>query len=214
MKKILQATILGVMLAFVAMVANASETTGTLTTGIQTGVNGVVVEEPSASPAPGIYNSAQTVTLTGGAGSLSVHYTTDGSNPSCSDNNVYAGPITINNTTTIKAVSCYPQNASSQIASFAYTISIPSSGGGGGSSSGGGVTGGSSGGASGSSGSGGTVCNSDADFNNDGKVDIFDLNILVVNWGSNNATESTGDSNCDGKVDIFDLNALTVQWTG
>ncbi len=53
----------------------------------------------------------------------------------------------------------------------------------------------------------------DADFNDDGKIDIFDLNILAVHWGSTNGTSTTGDANCDGKVDIFDLNAVAVSWS-
>ncbi len=60
---------------------------------------------------------------------------------------------------------------------------------------------------------GGVNNSCDADFNDDGKVDIFDLNILSVNWGSNSASATTGDANCDAKVDIFDLNALAIAWS-
>jgi len=73
----------------------------------------------------------------------------------------------------------------------------------------------------GSGGGGGTITglygatnnSCDADFNDDGKIDIFDLNILAVHWGSANGTSTTGDANCDGKVDIFDLNAVAVSWS-
>ncbi|MBU4204605.1 hypothetical protein KKE19_00385 [Patescibacteria group bacterium] len=50
------------------------------------------------------------------------------------------------------------------------------------------------------------------DVNNDGKVDIIDFNLLMVNWG-NNPTNLAADLNGDGKVDIFDFNILMVNWT-
>ncbi len=45
------------------------------------------------------------------------------------------------------------------------------------------------------------------DINGDGKVDIFDYNILVGNFGKS-GTGIQGDLNNDGKVDIFDYNIL------
>ena len=49
----------------------------------------------------------------------------------------------------------------------------------------------------------------DIDQNN--KVDIFDFNILMINWGDNPANPAA-DLNGDGKVDIFDFNLLMVNW--
>ena len=92
--------------------------------------------------------------------------------------------------------------------------SIPSSGGGGrGGSSSGGGGGGSSGGSSGggtSSGGGGGGGSSPAgaDLNRDGRVNIFDLSILLRNWGKS----GTGDLNSDGRVNIFDLSVLLRNW--
>lgn len=43
------------------------------------------------------------------------------------------------------------------------------------------------------------------DLNNDNKVDIFDLSILLSNYGT---STTTGDLNADNKVDIFDLSIL------
>ncbi len=52
-----------------------------------------------------------------------------------------------------------------------------------------------------------------SDLNNDGKVDIFDYNILISNFGK---TGSPGwipaDINKDGKVDIFDYNILVGEF--
>jgi hypothetical protein len=50
------------------------------------------------------------------------------------------------------------------------------------------------------------------DLNNDGKVNISDLSILLSNWGKTGATV-TGDINKDGKVNISDLSTLLSNWT-
>ncbi len=201
MKKYIFTTFLLLVLAVTPV--SASEQTGTLSTGVQTGVTGTVMSNPLANPPAGTYTGAQSVTLTS-TGSTAIYYTIDGSTPSCSGaGTLYSGAVSVSASLTLKAIACYPGGAESGVASYDYTIdsgSAPSSGGGGG----GGSTGG----------GGGIVCTSDADFNNDSKVDIFDLNILTTNWGSTTATDTTGDANCDGKVDIFDLNALTTSWTG
>lgn len=51
-----------------------------------------------------------------------------------------------------------------------------------------------------------------ADINKNNKVDIFDFNILTVNWVSI-ITGNIADINIDGVVDIFDFNLLMVHWT-
>jgi hypothetical protein len=47
------------------------------------------------------------------------------------------------------------------------------------------------------------------DLNNDGVVNVFDLSILLSNWGTTNAAD---DLNHDGTVNIFDLSMLP--WGG
>jgi hypothetical protein len=47
------------------------------------------------------------------------------------------------------------------------------------------------------------------DLNNDGTVNVFDLSILLSDWGTNNAT---ADINKDGTVNIFDLSILLSNW--
>jgi hypothetical protein len=47
------------------------------------------------------------------------------------------------------------------------------------------------------------------DLNDDNKVDIFDLSILLTRWGSN---DTTADLNHNGTVDIFDLSILLSHW--
>jgi hypothetical protein len=50
-----------------------------------------------------------------------------------------------------------------------------------------------------------------ADINADGKVNVFDLSILLAHWGLN---EAPCDLNHDGTVNIFDLSQLLSHWTG
>lgn len=50
-----------------------------------------------------------------------------------------------------------------------------------------------------------------SDINNNGSVDIFDFNLLMVKWGSVGQSIAA-DINCDGSIDIFDFNLLMVNW--
>ncbi len=49
------------------------------------------------------------------------------------------------------------------------------------------------------------------DINDDGKVDIFDFNLLMVNWGDSPANLAA-DLDDNGRVDISDFNLLIVNW--
>lgn len=120
-----KARILGSLLlaALLASTASASEITGTLTAGGSSTVTGTVVGAPSASPAPGTYSAAQSVTLTD-PGASSIRYTTDGTAPSCAGAGLlYTGPIAVPSTLTIQAIGCFPSGASSPVGSYAYVIS-------------------------------------------------------------------------------------------
>jgi sialidase-1 len=48
------------------------------------------------------------------------------------------------------------------------------------------------------------------DVNNDGFVDIFDVNVVSANWGT---AGPAGDANGDGNVDIFDINLISSNWS-
>ncbi len=50
---------------------------------------------------------------------------------------------------------------------------------------------------------------STGDLNNDGRIDIFDLSIILSRWNTSNAA---ADLNRNGKVDIFDLSILLSNW--
>ena len=212
MKKIIKK--LAVAVALMPALALASEVTGTLNVGIQTGISGTVLEAPSASPAPGTYTNSVSITLTKGTGATEARYTTDGSTPDCTSSSVYSSPITLSSTATIKAVSCYPGPVASAVASFAYTINQSSGSGSSGSSGGNGNSGGTGGSTGGGGGTPSTGACGTADFNGDGKVDLVDMNILVNHFGLTPVTHADGDADCDGDVDIVDMNILVNGWTG
>lgn len=50
-----------------------------------------------------------------------------------------------------------------------------------------------------------------SDINKDGKVNVFDLSVLLSKWGT---ADATSDINGSGKVDVFDLSVMLSQWTG
>jgi hypothetical protein len=135
MKKVTTLISLSFLLAVAS--AQASEVTGTLSTGLgNSSVTGVVISMPQVSVAAGTYTTSQSVTLSS-SGSLSIRYTTDGTAPTCTTGTVYTTAIGVTTTLTINAIACYANNASSGVASYVYTISAPgttsgSSGGGGG----------------------------------------------------------------------------------
>ena len=168
-------------LLFAAPPVFASEITGTLTAGSGSTVGGTVVALPTASPAPGTYSTAQSVSLTS-AGASSIRYTVDGSAPTCAGGGLlYSAPIVVSSSLTINALSCYASGASSSVGAYTYLISgstlsgtvatssggslsgtvvAPSSGGGGSGGGGGSSSSGSGGGSSGgisSSGSGSAI---------------------------------------------------------
>ena len=102
-------------------------------------LGGVVIGIPIASPSAGTHSSTQSVVLTS-SGSSGICYTTSGTDPvcaasgtSCTTGTLYSSAISVSSNTTIKAISCYPNNNHSSVGSYAYTISVstPSSGGGG-----------------------------------------------------------------------------------
>ncbi len=197
-------------------VAMASEVTGNLSTGLNSTVGntveGIVIVPPTASPVAGTYTSAQSVTLTA-SGASSIRYTTDGTIPTCVTGILYSGVIAVNSSTAIQAISCYPSNKTSTVASHLYAINIPVSGGGGGGSGGGG----------GGGGGGGITTPSTptsplsaaaqkVDANKDNKIDVLDFNSLMVNWGKT-GTGNVADFDGNGKVDVFDFNLLMINWT-
>jgi len=106
-----------------------------LDSGLQSGLwSGGVVYNPTANPAAGTYTSTQHVALTA-TSSNSIRYTTTGADPACpATGTLYAGTVTVSSTKTIEAIACYESDnsVSSDVVTFAYTITGGGGGGGGG----------------------------------------------------------------------------------
>lgn len=183
----------------------ASTTGGDLGNGLNTGIGGTVVVAPTANVPAGTYASVQNVSLAA-IGSQSVHYTTDGSDPTCLNPNNYSSPIAISTTSTLKAIACYGNGVTSSISSFGYEINLPTPTPASPASSGG-VAGG------GGGGGGGTppATAKMGDINNDSKVDKYDFALLMLNWGKTGT--NTSDLNNDGKVDKYDFAVLMANWS-
>ena len=81
------------------------------------------VSAPTFTPAGGTYSEAQTVTISCATEGATIFYTLDGTDPDngCDE---YESPLTIESTTTIKAIA-YKDGESSSIASATYTIVSP-----------------------------------------------------------------------------------------
>src|SRR5439155_463214 len=76
---------------------------------------------PVLSPGGGTFTSSVTVTLTDSTSGATIYYTTDGSTPTTAST-PYTGPITVTQTTTVKAIATAPGYATSAPASATYTI--------------------------------------------------------------------------------------------
>jgi Chitobiase/beta-hexosaminidase C-terminal domain len=86
---------------------------------------GTTVGVPVFSPSPGTYATAQSVTLSTTTSGATIRYTTDGSTPSETVGTVYAGPIAVASSVTIRAAAYLSGWTTSPVSSGAYTISIP-----------------------------------------------------------------------------------------
>ena len=76
---------------------------------------------PTASPAPGTYGSTQSITLASATSGAVIHYTQDGSTPTAASA-TYSSPISVANTTTIKAIASASGSSDSAVLTAAYTI--------------------------------------------------------------------------------------------
>jgi glucosylceramidase len=79
---------------------------------------------PAFFPVPGAYSqtsAGQMVTLTDSTSGATIYYTTDGSTPTTAST-LYANPITITATATIKAIATAPGFSTSAVASGAFTL--------------------------------------------------------------------------------------------
>jgi len=97
---------------------------GMIDSDVASAVYSIQCTEPSFNPAPGTYNTIQTVTLTSPTSGASINYTTDGSIPTSSAGTLYTSAITASSTTTIKAVAFKSGMVTSIITSGTFTIQL------------------------------------------------------------------------------------------
>ena len=86
--------------------------------------SGPSVAMPTFSPEGGTYTEAQTVSISCATSGTTIYYTTDGSTPD-DESNVYSSPITVSETTTIKAIAYDAHDNTSHVSSATYTIISP-----------------------------------------------------------------------------------------
>lgn len=178
---------------------------------LDTGVTGILMSAPVASPPAGEYTNAQTITLSA-PGSTEIRWmrNTQDLVLTCDSGNIYNSeePISMGGSGLIRAVGCYGSNTG-PLASLDYVITSSSEP----ASSGGGSTAGGGGGGSYTPPTA-PPTTEQADFDDSGSVDILDFNILIINWGTTTgATKATGDADGNGTVDIYDFNILITNWS-
>jgi hypothetical protein len=88
---------------------------------VATGTFTLVAATPVFTPAPGTYAGAQTVTMSSATPGAAIHYTSDGSAPG-SGSPLYAGPVSVSTTTTLKAIAVLAGFGDSSVAAGTFTI--------------------------------------------------------------------------------------------
>jgi hypothetical protein len=105
-----------------AIATRAGYTGSAVTTGTFTISGPSATATPSFSPAGGLYNSAQNVSIGDATTGATIYYTINGSVPT-SGSTLYTGPITISSNTTLSAIATAPGRTNSVPATVAFTIS-------------------------------------------------------------------------------------------
>lgn len=103
-----------------AIAAASGSTTSSVATAVYS-INLAQTAAPTFAPPAGSYTTAQTVALTSATPSAKIYYTTNGSTPTTSST-LYAGPITVSASQTVKAFATSTGLADSTVASAAYVI--------------------------------------------------------------------------------------------
>jgi len=104
--------------AFQAGWRNSPVTSGSYTIGFQ-------VAAPVFDPTPGTYESAQDVAITTATSGATIRYTVNGTTPTESVGTVYAAPVHISETLTLKAVAYRAGWTTSSVTSALFTIEPP-----------------------------------------------------------------------------------------
>jgi alpha-tubulin suppressor-like RCC1 family protein len=110
----------GTTTTFQAVAYRSGWTTSPVTTAAYT--IAPLVAAPSFSPGPGIYLAAQDVAISTSTTGASIRYTTDGTTPTADIGTLYAGPVTVATTLTLKAVAFETGHTTSLVTTGLYEI--------------------------------------------------------------------------------------------
>jgi Chitobiase/beta-hexosaminidase C-terminal domain len=86
-------------------------------------ITGCVTPKPKFSPAPGVYNCPETVTINDARVGAAIFYTTDGSVPTVSSTK-YTGPFAVRSTDKVQAIAIAPGAKASSVATVSYTCTF------------------------------------------------------------------------------------------
>ena len=86
------------------------------------------VATPVAAPAAGTYPLAQLVTITTATDGATIRYTLDGTLPSATYGTIYTGPVTVTNTSSLRAIAYNNLWLDSNVLTAAYGIALDSTG--------------------------------------------------------------------------------------
>jgi hypothetical protein len=106
-------------IAYKSGMTNSTVTSATYT------INIPQVAAPSFSPPAGSYSSAQSVTITSATSGASIRYTTNGTTPTSTTGTLYASPVSISSSATLKAIAYKSGMTDSTVTSGVYTINSP-----------------------------------------------------------------------------------------
>ena len=87
------------------------------------GPSGNTAATPTFTPSPGFYTSPVTVSISSETANASIYYTTDGTVPTTSST-LYTTPISLNQTTTVKAIATAAGYTNSPAATATYTFPV------------------------------------------------------------------------------------------
>jgi hypothetical protein len=87
-------------------------------------VPALITAAPAFTPAGGSYVGPQSVTITSGTPGAAIRYTTDGSTPTSTVGTLYAGPVAVSGSTTLKAIAYTAGSADSDVVTAIYTIQV------------------------------------------------------------------------------------------
>ena len=109
----------------VTLSATGTGKINTITVTYEAGGSTPTCAAPTFSPAAGTYTSAQNVEISCATDGATIYYTTDGNDPTTSSS-TYSSAITVDETTTIKAIAVADNYNNSSVATATYTITAPS----------------------------------------------------------------------------------------